>query len=100
MSFEQLLQELTAVTDDGHRAAIRDQLAVKWNRKLHRLANEATATLRGRSRGNGPKQTLDRIRNGTPADLADWFKERPALGPILDWSPDGTGPFPADFPSS
>lgn len=41
LSFEQLLQELTSVTDDGHRSAIRDQLAVKWGRKVRRLAPEA-----------------------------------------------------------
>ena len=91
VSFEQLLQELTAVTDDGHRAAIRDQLAVKWNRKLHRLASEARQRYEAAA-GETPEATLDRIRNGTPADLAEWFKNRPALGPILDWGPDATGP--------
>jgi len=90
VSFEQLLQELTTVTDDGHRAAIRDQLAVKWNRKLHRFANEARQRYEAIA-GERPEQTLERIRTGTPADLAAWFKDRPALGPILDWSPNGTG---------
>ena len=78
VSFEQLLQELTTLTDDGHRAAIRDQLAVKLNRELHRLADDARQHFRTVA-GETPEQTLDRIRNGTPADLAEWFKNRPAL---------------------
>ena len=47
LSVEQLLQELTIVTDDGHRSAIRDQLAVKWSRKVRRLADEARRRYRG-----------------------------------------------------
>jgi type I restriction enzyme, R subunit len=90
LSFEQLLQELTTVTDDGHRAAIRDQLAVKWNRKLRKLADEARRRYEATA-GEQPEATLNRIRNSTPNDLADWFKAKPALGPILDWGPDSAG---------
>ena len=90
LSFEQLLQELTSVTDDGHRAAIRDQLAVKWNRKLRQLANEARQRHQAAA-GERPEDTLRRIRTGAPADLANWFQSRPALGPILDWGPDSAG---------
>jgi type I restriction enzyme, R subunit len=63
LSFEQLLQELTSVTDDGHRAAIRDQLAVKWNRKVRRLAEEARRRYQAAA-GEQPEATLDRIRDG------------------------------------
>ena len=90
LSFEQLLQELTSVTDDGHRGAIRDQLAVKWHRKLRQFANEARQRYEAAA-GERPEDTLHRIRTGAPADLANWFKSRPALGPILDWGPDSAG---------
>ncbi len=90
LSFEQLLQELTSVTDDGHRAAIRDQLAVKWSRKLRKLANEARQRFEAVA-GEQPEDTLNRIRTGAPSDLAQWFKDRPTLGPILDWGPDSAG---------
>ena len=89
MSIEQLLQELTNVTDDRHRAAIRDQLAVKWKRKLHRLAKEARQRYEAAA-GEKPEDTLNRIRHGATADVVAWFKNRPTLGPILDWSPEGT----------
>jgi type I site-specific restriction endonuclease len=69
LSFEQLLQELTSVTDDGHRAAIRDQLAVKWSRKVRRLADEARRRYRAAA-DEEPEATLERIRHGAPADLA------------------------------
>ena len=90
LSFEQLLQELTSVTEDGHRAAIRDQLAVKWSRKIRRLTDEARRRYRAAA-GEEPEATLARIRRGVPADLATWFKDRPTLGLILDWSPEGNG---------
>lgn len=90
LSFEQLLKELTGVADEEHRSVIRDQLAVKWARKLHRLADEARRQY-GAAAGEEPEATLNRIRTAAPADLAAWFKERPALGPILDWSPEGSG---------
>jgi type I restriction enzyme R subunit len=90
LSFEQLLQELTTVTDEGHRAAIRDQLAVKWNRKLRQVTDEARQRYEAVA-GEQPEATLNRIRNSTPKDLADWFKAKPALGPILDWGPDSAG---------
>jgi type I restriction enzyme, R subunit len=92
LSFEHLLQGLTTVTDDDHRSTIRDQLAVKWSRKVHRLADEARRRYRAAT-GEEPEATLDRIRNDTPVELAEWFKDRPTLGPILDWSPEGNGSF-------
>jgi type I restriction enzyme R subunit len=92
LTFEQLLQELTSVTDDGHRSAIRDLLTVKWSRKVRRLAGEARRRYRAAA-GGEPEATLDRIRNGVLADLAKWFKDRPTLGPILDWNPEGNGSF-------
>jgi len=90
LTFEQLLQELTSVTDDEHRSAIRDQLAVKWARKLRRLTTEARRKY-GEAAGEPPEATLDRLRTATPNNLAQWFKHRPQLGPILDWSPQGNG---------
>jgi type I restriction enzyme R subunit len=90
LTFEQLLQELTSVTDDEDRAAIRDQLAAKWVRKVRRLADE-TRRRYGAAAGEEPEATLDRIRTAPPGEVAQWFKARPSLGPILDWSPDGDG---------
>jgi type I restriction enzyme R subunit len=89
-SFEQLLHELTNVTDDGHRAAIRDQLTLKWQRNLRQLANEARRRYEVAA-GERPEETLQRIRTAAPADLANWFKSRPGLGSILDWGPDSVG---------
>ena len=90
LTFEQLLEELRTVSDEEHRSAIRDQLAVKWARKLRRLTDEARSQY-GAAAGEQPEATLDRIRTAVPGELAQWFKERPALGPILDWSPGGNG---------
>jgi len=90
LSITHLLEELTNSSDAGHRAAIRDQLAVKWSRKLGRLVDEARYRFEAVA-GEGPDASLERIRKTSPEDLARWFKDKPALGPILDWSPDGDG---------
>ena len=90
LSFEQLLEELTTVTDEAHRAAVRDQLAVKWSRKVRHMTDEARSQY-GTAAGETPEATLGRVRTDDPGALAAWFKERPAIGKILDWSPDGDG---------
>ena len=61
LSFEQLLQELTTVTDEAHRAAIRDQLAVKWSRKVRHMTDEARSQY-GTAAGETPEATLGRVR--------------------------------------
>jgi type I restriction enzyme, R subunit len=90
LTIAQLLEELRRVTDEDHRAAIRDQLAVKWDRKVRRLTPDARERY-GAAAGEQPEATLERIRTAPPSDLATWFRDKPALGPILDWSPDGEG---------
>jgi len=90
LTIAQLLEELSHVTDEDHRAAIRDQLAVKWSRKARRLTPDARERY-GAAAGEQPEATLERIRTAPPSDLASWFRDKPALGPILDWSPDGEG---------
>ena len=41
-----------------------------------------------------PAESLARVRNADPADLAAWVRARLGLGAILDWQPDGGRPVP------
>lgn len=91
ISFEQLLKELATVTDPAHQTAIREQLAVKWARRLGKLAEDQRRQYEAVA-GETPASTLERIRRDPPGDVAAWFKARQGLGAILDWrSPQGTG---------
>jgi type I restriction enzyme R subunit len=84
LTLAQLLEELVRIDDEEHRANVRDQIIVKLRGRLKRLPQEARARFELEA-GETPEDTLDRFRKGSPADLADWAKARPQLGPLLDW---------------
>ncbi len=73
LSFEQLLQELTSVTDDGHRSAIRDQLAVKWSRKVRRFADEARRRYRAAAGEEPEARAVRRYGATRPAAAESMF---------------------------
>ena len=83
-SFEQLLGELVSAQDNTQREAIRDQLAVKFRRRLRRLQPEVRERFAAEA-GESPEATLNRILEGELGDLAGWFSSRKIIGPILDW---------------
>jgi type I restriction enzyme R subunit len=91
ISFEQLVKELIAADQDAHRETIRQQLAVKLRRMLKRLSPEARAKFEAAA-GETPEVTLNRLLEASPAELSDWLSSRSAIGPILDWQGDGSGP--------
>jgi type I restriction enzyme R subunit len=91
LTLTQLLAELVAIDDAEHRTNLRDQIIVRMNRRIKRLADEARAAFELEA-GETPETTLDRFRHGTPDDLATWAKARPRLGPLLDWTTDGGTP--------
>jgi type I restriction enzyme R subunit len=42
--------------------------------------------------GEPPEATLERLAEEPIAKIAAWVQQRPSLGKILDWDPDGNGP--------
>lgn len=90
ITITQLLDELTRANDDAHRAAIRDQLIVKLRRRLKKIPPEARSQYEAEA-GETPEATLKRAETAPLSDLADWVRARPAIGPILDWTPAGPG---------
>ena len=90
ISLTQLLEELGRVTDKAHRAAIRDQIVVKLRRRLQKLPREVREQYEAEA-GESLQATLDRAQHGDVDQLAAWARTRPTLGPILDWSPEGSG---------
>lgn len=88
ITLEQLFDEFAQVTEDDHRTVIRDQLVVKLRRKLGRLADQARERYEAHS-GETPEQTLARFSTSPLSVLAGWVRERPGIGRILDWDPEG-----------
>lgn len=91
ISLTQLLDELTRADDERHRADLRDQIIVRLSRRLKKLPQEARARFELEA-GETPEDTLARFRSNAPADLADWARARPRMGPALDWTTDGGTP--------
>jgi type I restriction enzyme R subunit len=89
IAFEQLIAEFVRATDEAHRAVIKDQLVVKLRRKVKRLSTTAREAYR-RTAGETPEDTLHRLENGSLDDVATWLGDRQKIGPILDWSTEGT----------
>jgi len=91
ITLEQLFEEFIRVTDEEHRRAVRDQVLAKLQRRLKKLKGEARQQYE-QTAGETPEATAERFRTGAAAEVANWLKERPMLGRILDWDPDGGGP--------
>lgn len=91
LTLTELLDELVRIDDEQHRADVRDQIIVRMSRRLRKLPAEALAQIE-LTAGEPPQAVLERFRRGAPADLAEWAKTRPRLGPALDWATDGGTP--------
>jgi type I restriction enzyme R subunit len=90
IAFEVLFRELTDVSDERHRALVRDQIVVKLRSRIQRLHRKAAEQYEALA-GETPQDTLKRIADATPQDFATWIRARAGLGKILDWEPEGVG---------
>ena len=88
ITLEQLFDEFAQVTEADHRAVIRDQIVVKLRRKLRRLADRVRDRYEAHI-GETPEETLDRFNTSPLSELAEWVSDRPGIGQILDWNPEG-----------
>ncbi|WP_312469627.1 type I restriction-modification system endonuclease [Rhizobium sp.] len=91
ISFEQLVSEFLATSDQSHQIAISQQMAVKLRRRLKKLPDEARQRFEAVA-GERPEAMLSRLLDGDVVELGQWLKERSAVGPILDWQSDGENP--------
>jgi len=90
VSLSQLFDELAAIEHEEHRRAVQDQIIVKLRRRLKSLSEEARSRYEATA-GETPEQTLARLQETPPAEMAEWVRPRQSIGAILDWDPDGTG---------
>jgi type I restriction enzyme R subunit len=91
ITLEQLFEDFARVKDEEHRETVRDQILVKMRRRIKRLHEQARARYEAEA-GETPETTLKRLTEEPTATVAGWVKQRPSLGKILDWDPEGNGP--------
>ena len=91
ITLEQLFEEFARVEDEKQRGTVRDQILVKMRRRIKRLHEQARARYEADA-GEAPEITLKRLTEEPVATVAAWVKQRPSLGKILDWNPEGNGP--------
>lgn len=91
LTFEQLLDELASVSEEGQRTLVRDEVLAKLNRKLRKLPSKVGQMVEDLT-GETVEQLRDRFRQGSPSDAAAHAKKFMDLGKILDWNPDAGGP--------
>ncbi len=90
-TFEQLIDDLLRADDASQQDLVRQELAVKLRRKLKKLADEQREQFEAFA-GETPEDTLKRILESDPSDLAAWASTRTGIGPILDWQSSGSSP--------
>jgi type I restriction enzyme R subunit len=91
IKFDQLMKELVTAQKEADQETIREQLAVKFRRRIKKLPPEQRAKFEAVA-GETPEETLKRLLEEAPVELSKWFSTRSALGPILDWQSDGDTP--------
>jgi type I restriction enzyme R subunit len=91
ITLEQLFEEFARVKEEKQREAVREQILVKMRRQIKRINEQARARYELEA-GEPPEATLKRFTEQSPTAMAAWVKQRPSLGKILDWNPEGNGP--------
>ncbi len=86
IGLEQLFEEFGRLSDEKHREVVREQILVKMRQRLKRLHEQARAQYEAEA-GEAPEATLKRLAEDKPAVVAEWVKQHPNLGRILDWNP-------------
>jgi type I restriction enzyme R subunit len=93
LTLSQLLEQFSQVTDPAHRSQLRDEILVKLRRTLAKLTPEAKEAYQNTA-GEPPQATANRLQFEPLDAMAKWIKERPGIGPILDWKPESGRPIP------
>jgi type I restriction enzyme, R subunit len=93
ITLTQLLEQFARVTDAAHRAQLRDEILVKLSRRIGKLTADAQEAFQNLA-GEPVQETANRLRHEPLDAMANWVKDKPGIGPILDWKPESGRPIP------
>lgn len=91
ISFGQLLDELSSVTDTTAATEIIDQLLAKLQRQRQSLATDKQEAIEDLA-GMPFQNTIAYLRQTDPMQLKQWFSDRATIAQILDLRDGGTQP--------
>jgi type I restriction enzyme, R subunit len=83
----QLFEQLKRLTGQPQRYLVYEQIIVQLRRRIKDLGHEVTHKYFEEA-GESPEATINRFLNTTSIDAADWLRDKPNLGSILDQRPD------------
>jgi type I restriction enzyme R subunit len=87
VTMTQLLEEFARVSDVAHRALLRDEILVKLRQRLAKLTPEAHEAYQNAA-AEPLKTTIDRLQHEPLDGMVKWIRDKPVIGPILDWQPE------------
>jgi len=82
IGFDQLVRELTEVTDEGQRQTVLEQLIAKLQRKRQTLKGAALERFEEIA-SMSPKELVALLKEGTPQQAATWFQQHAPLVSML-----------------
>jgi len=82
----QLFEQLQRLSGQPQRYLVYEQIIVQLRRRIKDLGHEVTHRYFEEA-GESPEATINRFLNTTSIDAADWLRDKPNLGPILDQRP-------------
>jgi type I restriction enzyme R subunit len=93
ITLTQLLEQFARTIDAAHRAQLRDEILVKLSRRIGKLTADAQEAFQNLA-GEPVQETANRLRHEPVDAMANWVKDKPGIGPILDWKPESGRPIP------
>ena len=91
VTFDELFKGLAQAEDEAHQKEITEQIIVKLRQKVKRLHEEARRQYEAQT-GETPEATLQRLRNGPPAQVREWAADKPGIGQFFDFRGERNAP--------
>jgi type I restriction enzyme R subunit len=83
VTIKQLFEQIQRLPDEFHRDLVYQQIIVKLRSRIKELEAETIEKYAAES-GELPEETLSHFLDSTPADVADWLREKGDLGQLLE----------------
>jgi type I restriction enzyme, R subunit len=87
VSIKQLFEQIQRLAEESHRDLVHEQIIVKLRIRIREL-DQSTIDQYLSEAGELPDETLERFLHSKAAETADWLREKPDLGSILDGDSD------------
>ncbi|MBE7635240.1 type I restriction-modification system endonuclease [Sneathiella sp. P13V-1] len=91
ISFQQLVKEIINVDDEETQQGLKDQFIAKLHRTQRRYSQETNDSI-DNAAGVSVSEIAPLLQQQSIAQTTEWFKTRPTLASVLDYTGDGPPP--------